>query len=208
LMENTGRHANCGVILAGGLSRRMGGGDKCLLPLAGRAILSHVIERLRPQISDLALNANGDPGRFAPFQLPVIPDDATDFAGPLAGVLVALDWAASRAMVPRHVLTVPADTPFLPTDLVARLAGGLAGGADVALASSGGRRHPVVALWPVTSREDLRRALREEGLRKVEAWMSRQNAVSVAFETVGGDPFLNINTPDELARAERHPSVR
>jgi molybdopterin-guanine dinucleotide biosynthesis protein A len=206
-MDNTRQQTISGVILAGGLSRRMGGGDKCLRLLAGRPILAHVIERLRPQLSDLALNANGDPERFADFRLPVITDDATDFAGPLAGILAALDWAAGLATAPRHVLTVPADTPFLPPDLVARLAGGLTGGADLALASSGGRRHPVVALWPLASREDLRRALREEGLRKVEAWVSRQNAAVVKFEAADGDPFLNINTPDELAVAERRVSA-
>jgi molybdopterin-guanine dinucleotide biosynthesis protein A len=207
-MENTRQSTVPGVILAGGLSRRMGGPDKCLIPLAGRPILTHIVERIRPQVSALALNANGDPSRFADFALSVIPDESADFAGPLAGVLAALDWAAGlagdfRAGRFQHVLTVPGDTPFLPPDLVARLGAGLAKGAELALAASGRRSHPVVALWPLASREDLRRAIRGEGLRKVETWASRFVAAAVEFEIGAEDPFLNINTPDDLAEAER-----
>jgi molybdopterin-guanine dinucleotide biosynthesis protein A len=210
-MENIPHQAIPGVILAGGRSRRMGGGDKCLMPLAGRPILSHIVERLRPQVSSLALNANGDPGRFAAFGLPVIRDESADFAGPLAGILAALDWAAGKAGDkagdPGHVLTVPADTPFLPLDLASRLAAGLSGGAEVAVASSGGRRHPVAALWPLACRPELRQAIRNEGLRKVEAWISRFRAASVEFETGGGDPFLNVNTPEDLETAARQLSA-
>jgi molybdopterin-guanine dinucleotide biosynthesis protein A len=202
-MENTPQPTVPGVVLAGGLSRRMGGGDKCLAPLAGRPILEHIVEAVRPQVSSLALNANGDPSRFAAFGLPVIADEPADFAGPLAGILAAIDWAAGQPGPVQHVLTVPGDTPFLPRDLVARLAAGLAEGAALALASSGGRRHPVIGLWPLDSREVLRRAIRDEGLRKVEAWASRFAATTVEFATGAGDPFLNINTPDELAEAER-----
>ena len=186
-----------GVILAGGRSRRMGGGDKCLLPLAGRAVLDHVIERIRPQVGALALNANGDAARFAAFGLPVVADDAADFAGPLAGILAALDWASATLPGASAVLTVPADTPFLPRDLVARLA---QAGAP-ALAVSAGRVHPVVGLWPLALRADLHAALREEGVRKVEDWTRRLGAAVAAFETVPVDPFFNVNTPGDLARA-------
>jgi molybdopterin-guanine dinucleotide biosynthesis protein A len=202
-MENIHQLTVPGVILAGGLSRRMGGGDKCLAPLAGRAILAHIIERVRPQVSILAINANGDPSRFADFDLPVIADESADFAGPLAGILAALDWAADQARPIQHVLTVPGDTPFLPHDLVARLVAGLAKGAELALAASGGRSHPVIGLWPLASRDALRRAIHGEGLRKVETWASRFATAAVEFESKAGDPFLNINTPEELAEAER-----
>jgi molybdopterin-guanine dinucleotide biosynthesis protein A len=185
------------MILAGGLSRRMGGGDKCLLPLAGRPVLAHVIERLRPQVAALALSANGDATRFAGFHLAVVADDAADFAGPLAGILAALDWARRLHPSAAAVLTVPADTPFLPRDLTARLA---AAGAP-ALARSAGRVHPVVGLWPVGLREDLRHALRVDGLRKVEDWTARLAASVVDFDTAPIDPFFNINTPEDLAQA-------
>lgn len=191
------------VILAGGLSRRMGGGDKCLLPLAGRPVLAHLIERIRPQVAALALNANGDPTRFAGFGLPVIADDAADFAGPLAGILAALGWARRAHPSAPAVLTIPADTPFLPRDLVARLE---AAGAP-SMAGSGGRIHPVAGLWPLTLEAGLREALRTEGLRKVESWTARLNPAVVDFgplesKPVPIDPFFNINTPDDLARAE------
>jgi molybdenum cofactor guanylyltransferase len=182
------------MILAGGRSRRMGGGDKCLMLLAGRPVLAHVIDRIRPQVAGLALNANGDATRFAGFHLPVVADDEADFAGPLAGILAALDWAEPSAS---SVLTVPADTPFLPRDLVARLA---EAGAP-AFARSAGRVHPVVGLWPLAQRETLRRALREEGLRKVEDWTARLTPRMVDFDTGARDPFFNINTPEDLAKA-------
>jgi molybdopterin-guanine dinucleotide biosynthesis protein A len=194
VVENAETAVHAGVILAGGLSRRMGGGDKCLLPLGGRSLLAHVIERMRPQVAVLALNANGNAARFAGFQLPVVTDDQSDFAGPLAGILAALDWAATTGAA--AVLTVPADTPFLPRDLAARLA---AAGAP-ALARSGGRVHPVVGLWPLALRDDLRVALRREGLRKVEDWTTRLAPAVVDFPAAP-DPFFNINTPDDLARA-------
>jgi molybdopterin-guanine dinucleotide biosynthesis protein A len=185
------------VILAGGLSRRMGGGDKCLLPLGDRPVLAHVIARLRPQVAALALNANGDATRFADFGLSVVADDAADFAGPLAGILAALDWARRAHPSASAVLTVPADTPFLPRDLAARLA---EAGAPT-LARSGGRVHPVVGLWPVTLGDTLRKALRTEGIRKVEDWTARLGATIVDFQGTAIDPFYNINTPEDLARA-------
>jgi molybdopterin-guanine dinucleotide biosynthesis protein A len=176
----------------------MGGGDKCLLPLAGRPLLAHVIDRLRPQVAAVALNANGDATRFAGFHLSVLADDLADFAGPLAGILAALDWARRVQPSASAVLTVPADTPFLPRDLAARLA---AAGAP-ALARSAGRVHPVVGLWPLALREDLRRALRVEGLRKVEDWTARLTLSLVDFDAAPIDPFFNINAPEDLARAE------
>ena len=185
------------MILAGGLSRRMGGGDKCLLPLGDRPLLAHVIERLRPQAGALVLNANGDAARFRPFGLPVVPDDASDFAGPLAGILAALDWAQRAHPMAGSVLTVPADTPFLPRDLAARLR---AAGAP-ALARSDGRIHPVVGLWPIGLRETLRTALRTEGIRKVEDWTGGLRPAIVDFDSEAGDPFFNVNTPEDLAHA-------
>jgi molybdopterin-guanine dinucleotide biosynthesis protein A len=197
VVENAETDVHAGVILAGGLSRRMGGGDKCLLPLGGRPVLAHVIERLRPQVTDLALNANGDSTRFARFGLDVVADDTADFAGPLAGILAAMDWA-KRNHLAAAVLTVPGDTPFLPRDLAVRLA---AAGVP-ALARSGGRIHPVVGLWPLALAEGLRNALRVEGIRKVEDWTRRLAPAVVDFEAAGSiDPFFNINTPEDLARA-------
>ncbi len=185
------------LILAGGLSRRMGGGDKGLLPLAGRPILAHVIDRIRPQVTALALNANGDATRFAGFDLAVVADDTADFAGPLAGILAALVWARGAHPSAAAVLTVPADTPFLPRDLAERLA---ATGAP-AVAASGGRIHPVVGLWPLALEAGLRKALREEGLRKVEDWTARLGPAVVDFASMPLDPFFNVNTPEDLARA-------
>jgi molybdopterin-guanine dinucleotide biosynthesis protein A len=186
------------MILAGGLSRRMGGGDKCLLPLGDRPLLAHVIERLRPQAAALALNANGDATRFARFGLEVMADDAMDFAGPLAGILAAMNWAKRRHPSVAAVLTVPADTPFLPRDLAARL---MEAGAP-AVGASAGRIHPVVGLWPLGVADGLRKALRDEGLRKVEDWTARLGPAVVTFAADPIDPFFNINTPEDLTRAE------
>ncbi len=194
-----------GVILAGGLATRMGGGDKALRELHGQPILAHVIERLRPQVAGMALNANGDPARFAGWGLPVLADSVEGFAGPLAGVLAGLDWAAAEGA--ESIVTVAADTPFFPGDLVARLtAGAAAAGTSIALAATpeGDRvnRHPTFGLWPVALREDLRAAL-EGGLRKVVLWTDRHGAVTVTFPAEPFDPFFNINTPEDLAQAER-----
>lgn len=193
-----------GVILAGGLATRMGGGDKSLRALQGRPILAHVIERLRPQVEAMALNANGDPTRLANWGLPVIPDSVDGFAGPLAGVLAGLDWAAERGGA--GIVTVAADTPFFPADLADRLvAGAEAQGTPIALAATpeGDRinRHPTFGLWPVALRDDLRDAL-NEGLRKVVLWTDRHGAATVPFPTEPFDPFFNINTPEDLATAE------
>jgi molybdenum cofactor guanylyltransferase len=193
-----------GVILAGGLSRRMGGGDKCLLDLGGRPILAHVIERLLPQVDALALNANGDPERFASFGLPVLPDGVPGHPGPLAGVLAGMDWAA------RHgaglLATAAADTPFFSADLVARLerarcASGLPLAMAMTQAEGGGLdRHPTFGLWPTGLREDLRAAL-AAGTRKVVAWTGPVGCAEAVFREPF-DPFFNVNTPQDLARAE------
>ncbi|MFV0333816.1 MAG: molybdenum cofactor guanylyltransferase MobA [Tropicimonas sp.] len=194
-----------GVILAGGLSRRMGGGDKSLNEIGGRSLLAHVIDRLAPQAGPLALNANGDPARFAAFGLPVLADPVAGFAGPLAGVLAALDWAADLGA--GHVATVAADTPFFPADLVARLRPALAA-APIVLAATphperGRMRHPTFGLWPVALRHDLRAALLA-GTRKVVQWTQAHGAVEVLFDAPEGvDPFFNVNTPADLATA-RH----
>lgn len=193
-----------GVLLAGGLSRRMGGGDKCLRMLGGRTVLDRVIERARPQVAELALNANGDPARFAGFGLPVITDSIEGFAGPLAGVLAGLDWAAAAVPGASHIASFATDAPFLPRDLVARLAQALAGGShDLACAASAGRTHPVFGLWPLSLRQALRQAMTAEGIRKVDVWTARYRLAVVAFAAMPLDPFFNTNRPEDLAEAER-----
>jgi molybdopterin-guanine dinucleotide biosynthesis protein A len=195
--------AVAGILLAGGLSRRMGGGDKCLRPLRGRPILARIIERVRPQVTALALNANGDPARFVAFGLPVVADSVADFPGPLAGILAGLDWAAGLAAPPSHVASLATDAPFLPRNLVARLAASLAeSGADLACAASGGRHHPVFGLWPLALREALRRAVVEEGIRKVDRWTARYRLAVAEFPAEPVDPFFNANAPEDLAEAE------
>jgi molybdenum cofactor guanylyltransferase len=193
-----------GLLLAGGLSRRMGGGDKALRQLGGRTLLHHVIDRLQPQVAALVLNANGDPARFAGFGLPVVPDSVPDFAGPLAGILAGLDWAAAHRPDCPLVVSAPTDAPFLPRDLAARLLAGMeAAQADLACAASGGQPHPVVGLWPVRLRAALREAVTGEGIRKVDRWTGRYCLATVPFpeETPGIDPFFNANRPDDLDRA-------
>ena len=185
-----------GVILAGGKATRMGGGDKGLLPLGDSTILGHVTRRLAPQVAGLALNANGDPARFAALGLPVVPDSMAGFAGPLAGVLAGLDWAAETGVT--HIVTGAADTPFLPHDLVSRLKAA-ASPAGLALAASPSGRHPTFGLWPVALRDDLRAAL-EGGLRKVVLWTDAHGAGTAAFPD--DTAFFNVNTPEDLATAE------
>jgi len=191
-----------GLLLAGGQSRRMGGGDKALRPLGGMTLLERVIERLRPQVDALVLNANGDPARFARFALPVVADSVPDFAGPLAGVLAGLDWTAEHRPDCPLVVSVATDAPFLPADLAAKLVAGLEDAqADLACAASGGRPHPVFGLWPVRLREDLRRAVVEEGMRKVDLWTARHRLVTVSFADRPIDPFFNANRPEDFAAA-------
>jgi len=207
-----------GVLLAGGQSRRMfaggdrgpaaAGGDKGLLDIAGQPMIAHVIERMRPQVGGLVINANGDPARFAVFGLPVVADTVGGFVGPLAGVLAGMRWSAAHAPEASHIATVSTDAPFVPVDLVGRLADGLGGNA-IALARSGGEVHPVIGVWPVALADDLEAALKD-GVRKVLAWTDRHGTSIVDFavasvQTTDGerlvDPFFNANTPGELDEA-------
>ena len=192
-----------GVLLAGGQSQRMGGGDKNLRLLGGKPMLAHVIERAKPQVDTLVLNANGDPQRFASFGLPIIADSVTGFVGPLAGVLAGHDWAAAHLPDAELVASFATDAPFFPRDLVRRLAVALEeGGFDLACAQSNGQAHPVFGLWPVSLREALREAL-AGGLRKVDRWTVRYKLVEVEFLAEPVDPFFNANSPEDLAEAER-----
>ncbi len=193
-----------GVILAGGLATRMGGGDKGLREVGGKRLIDHVIARLSPQCAALAINANGDPARFDTYGLPVLPDSLPDHPGPLAGVLAGLDWAAERGA--EAIVTAAADTPFFPADLVARLCAA-AGPEGLALAGSRDEtgklwRHPTFGLWPVALREDLRAAL-EGGLRKIVLWTDAHQAGLAEFPSRPFDPFFNVNTPEDIAEAER-----
>ena len=195
--------ATLGVILAGGLARRMGGGDKTMRAIAGRPILDHVTERLAPQCASLILNANGDPSRFGLWGLPVVPDDLPDFAGPLAGVLAALDWTALHHPAIEWVVSVAADCPFLPRDLVARMQTDRAAmQAELAVAASGDQSHPVVGLWKVSLRDELRHALVVEECRKIDRWTARYRLVTTQWPVTPVDPFFNANTPDDVAEAE------
>lgn len=188
-----------GLILAGGLSRRMGGGDKPLLSVAGRTLLERTVERLRPQVGPLLLNANGDPARFAAFGLEVAADVVDGYGGPLVGVLTGLDWARARGA--RWVVSAASDTPLFPADLVARLtAAAEAEGADMAMATSGGRNHPVFALWPVALADELRRAVVDDGVRKIEAFTDRFRVARVEWPDRPFDPFFNVNTPEDVVR--------
>ena len=191
-----------GVVLAGGLARRMSGADKARIRVGGRPILERVVERLRPQCAGLVLNANDAPERFAGTGLPVVPDSVPDHPGPLAGILAGLDWAAANAPQCEWLASVPGDCPFLPRDLVMRLHEvRIAAGTPLACARSGEWRHPVVALWPVSLREDLRRALVDEGLRKIKIWTARHGVAVADWPADPVDPFFNVNTPEDAARA-------
>ena len=193
-----------GVLLAGGQSRRMGGGDKCLRPLGDRTILEHVIDRIRPQVGPLILNANGDPNRFQSYGLPVVADVVDGFAGPLAGVLTGLRWAEINAPQCEWLLSVPTDAPFVPQNLATSLRQEIsAQGAQLACATSRGRTHPVVALWPVALADALEQALVGEDIRKIDRWTARYRLGEVSFDDTGVDPFFNANRPEDLAIAER-----
>lgn len=193
-----------GVLLAGGLARRMGGGDKPMRQIAGRTILDRVIARIEPQCDGLILNANGDPARFASFGLPVIADTVKDFPGPLAGILAALDWAAANRPGVEFILSAAADCPFLPRDLVARLHSARdEQDAQLAVAASAGQSHPVIGLWSVALREELRHALVVEDMRKIDRWTARYRLATVTWPAEPLDPFFNANTMDDIAAAER-----
>ena len=193
-----------GLVLACGLARRMGGGDKARIRIGGKTILERVLTRLTPQCSGVILNANGDLARFADTGLRVVADSIPDFAGPLAGILAGLDWAAANVPGIADIVSVPGDCPFLPPDLVERLsAARQAAGAPLACARSGDWRHPVVGLWRVALRDDLRKALVEEGLHKIEIWTARHGVALADWPTTPVDPFFNVNTPEDAAEAER-----
>ncbi|NVO23932.1 molybdenum cofactor guanylyltransferase MobA [Donghicola mangrovi] len=191
------------VILAGGKATRMGGGDKGLRTIGGKPLLDHVLDRMRPQSGPIALNANGDPARFAGYDLPVLPDTLPDHPGPLAGVLAGLDWAAGQGH--DAIVTAAADTPFFPADLVERLQqAAVPSGLALAATREGDKiwRQPTFGLWPVALRDDLRDAL-ENGLRKIVMWTDQHNAGLAVFDTNPVDPFFNVNTPDDITEAER-----
>jgi molybdopterin-guanine dinucleotide biosynthesis protein A len=193
-----------GVLLAGGLARRMGGGDKPMRRIGGRTILERVIARLTPQCDGLILNANGDPSRFAEFGLPVIADTVKDFPGPLAGILAALDWAAVNRPNAEWILSAAADCPFLPRDLIARLHRARADeNAQLAVAASDGQSHPVIGLWGVALREQLRHALVVEDIRRIDRWTARFPLATVEWPVETLDPFFNANTMDDIAVAEQ-----
>jgi molybdenum cofactor guanylyltransferase len=192
-----------GVILAGGLAKRMGGGDKAMQIIDGRTILDHVISRFQPQCDDLLLNANGDPDRFSRFGLPVIADSIADYPGPLAGILAALDWAAKLRPDARWVASVAGDCPFLPRDFVAQLhAARMQADAALVVAQSAAKRHPVAGLWRVDLREELREALLS-GVRKIQLWTGRYPIATATWAAQPVDPFFNVNTIDELDEARR-----
>lgn len=188
-----------GVVLAGGLARRMGGGDKPLRLLAGRPMLDHVLERLRPQVAGLALNANGDPARFAAWGLPVLADPLPDFPGPLAGILAGMDWAAAEGA--GWLVSAPGDSPLLPPDYVARLwAARVAAAVPLACAESGGQTHPPCGLWDVALRHDLRAAMLG-GARKIDRWTERHGVARAVWPATPFDPFFNANTAEDLEAA-------
>jgi len=192
-----------GVVLAGGQSRRMGGGDKCLAALGGKPLLAHVAKRVSGQVDALILNGNGDPARFAEFALPVVADVIDGFAGPLAGILTGLQWMAEHRPEARWLASFPGDTPFLPTDLVWRMSEAIAAeGADMACARSGGRDHPVIGLWPVAVKDDLSQAMTQEEVRKIDLFTGRYRLARAEYADLPFDPFFNVNRPDDFARAE------
>ena len=192
-----------GVLLAGGRARRMGGGDKPLRTIDGKPLLLHVIERLGPQCEALMLNANGEPARFFEYGLPVIADSVEGFAGPLAGVLAGLDWTAHHHRGVPWVVSVAADTPFVPQDLVIRLhQARFAESATFACAASGGQRHPVIGLWPVEIRQELRDALEVEGVRKIDLFTARHKLAVAEWPIEPYDPFFNANEPHDLVHGE------
>ena len=192
-----------GLVLAGGLARRMGGGDKARIRVGGRTILERVLACMLTQCERVIINANGDPVRFADAGLPIVADSVPDFAGPLAGILAGLDWAAANMPQLEWIVSVPGDCPFLPKNLLAKLhEARLAAGTPLACARSGEWRHPVVALWSVTLREDLRRALVDEDLHKIEIWTARHGVAIADWPAEPIDPFFNVNTPEDAVRAE------
>ena len=195
-----------GLVLAGGLARRMGGGDKALIEIGGVTILDRVLATLSAQCTGIIINANGDPKRFADTGLTVVPDSVPGFAGPLAGILAGLDWLAQQNNGIEWMMSVPGDCPFLPDDLVERLHMArrqMGAGVPLACARSGDWRHPVVGLWPLALRDDLRKALVDEDLRKIEVWTARHGIAIAEWADQPVDPFFNVNTPEDAAKAAK-----
>src|SRR4051812_33159672 len=187
------------VILAGGRSSRMGGGDKCLLPLAGKSMLAHVLDRVSPQVSTILINSNSPPDRFITFGRPVLPDVIGGFQGPLAGLLTGMRWAAQAGA--SHMISVACDTPFLPHDLVQRLYAGL-GGNEIAIACDLERSHPVIGLWPTALAGRLAHDMEQHDIRGMHQWLRSFAFGEVAF---AASHFSNLNTPAELRAAEAGP---
>lgn len=196
--------ATIGVVLAGGLARRMGGGDKPLRQIGGGTILAQVVARLAPQCDELLLNANGDPARFSEFGLTVIADTVENHPGPLAGVLAALDWTAANRPEAAWVVSVAGDCPFLPMDLVRRFhRARICEDAQLCVARSGDRSHPVIGLWSVALRGELRYALVDQNIRKIDRWTANYRLAYVDWDAEPVDPFFNVNAPEDVAEAER-----
>ena len=198
-----------GIILAGGAARRMGGIDKCLLPLGNETLLEHVITRVTPQVDQLLLNANGDPSRFTHVNIPIVEDcvkgNATEnYAGPLAGILTGMEWAKEHAPEHQWLVSFPADTPFIPEDLVECLLAAVEEGDNqIACAKSNDRAHYVLGLWPIALYDELKQALTVEGLRKTRAWVGRFQCGYAEYSAESFDPFFNINCSDEMEEAEQ-----
>ncbi len=195
-----------GVLLAGGLARRMGGGDKSLLSLGGKRILDRVIARAQPQVDELILNANGDPWRFAEFDLPVVQDVIGEFAGPLAGILTGMNWAHANVRDAEWLVSFATDSPFLPADMVQRFMNTMSEKqADIVCASSNNQMHPVFALWPIRLKDELKAAMIDEKIRKIDSWTARYRTFQVDYDLGdnGLDPFFNVNRPDNLDEAKR-----
>ena len=194
-----------GVLLAGGLARRMGGGDKCLQKLSGRSLLSYTIEVATDQVSHMIINANGNSSRFKKFNLPVVPDVVDGAMGPLAGVLTGMEWATWNVPDCELIATFPADAPFFPDNLVKEMHNNLqTQGADIACARSNNRNHPVFAIWPTRLAGDLRQAIMYKNIRKIEQWTSQYKVAHVEWSAVPIDPFFNINLPEDLKKAEKY----
>jgi len=195
-----------GLVLAGGLARRMGGGDKARIKIGNITIIDRVLATLSAQCTGIIINANGDPKRFADTGCTVVPDNVEGFPGPLAGILAGLDWLQAQDNGIEWMVSVPGDCPFLPDDLVERLHRArrqMGAGVPLACARSGEWRHPVVGLWPLALRADLRKALVEQDLRKIEVWTARHGIAVADWPVEPIDPFFNINTPEDAAEAER-----
>jgi molybdopterin-guanine dinucleotide biosynthesis protein A len=195
-----------GLVLAGGLARRMGGGDKALIEIGGVTILDRVLATLSGQCTDIIINANGDPERFADTGCEVVPDNVSNYPCPLAGILAGLDWLSRQNNGVEWIVSVPGDCPFLPDDLVERLHQArrkMGAGVPLACARSGEWRHPVIGLWPLALRADLRKALVDEDLRKIEVWTARHGCAIAEWPDQPVDPFFNVNTPEDAERAKR-----